>query len=194
MKLLFFQLLRPETLDLVITPLFISYFTSHLVNPAYSTLRIYPAAVPCHLSRPLPPLVWIITEPLTRLPSSSCPWHSREETKQQPEILDVVPWSTEYTSALLWERKPKLLWWRQGPLWLGPCHLLLFSSLTHFSPPLILLQPRESAFCSPHALRPLHLLSLLPVSDSSLPHLFQGFQMPPSSPRPSWSFYLKFLP
>lgn len=194
MKRLFFQLLRPETLDLVITPLFISYFTSHLVNPAYSTFRIYPAAAPCH------PVQATATSCLNHHRASNTspfillPRRSREETKQQPEILDVAPWSTEYTSAPLWERKPKLLWWRQGPLWLGPCHLLLFSSLTHFSPPLILLQPRASAFCSPHALRPLHLLSLLPVSDSSLPHLFQGFQMPPSSPRPSWSFYLKFLP
>ena len=70
------QLLRPETLELVVTPLFILYFSSHLVNPAYSAFRIYPAAAPAILSRPLPPLIWIITEPLTHLPSSSCPWHS----------------------------------------------------------------------------------------------------------------------
>lgn len=134
MKLRFFQLLRPETLELVVTPLFISYFTSHLVNPAYSAFRIYPAAAPAILSRPLPPLVWIITEPLTCFPSSSCPWHSQEETKQHPETLHMVPWGPEDTCAQLWKQKPKFSGWLQGPLWLG-AYLLLFmpSHTSHLS-------------------------------------------------------------
>ena len=186
MKLRFFQLLRPETLELVVTPLFISYFTSHLVTPACSAFRIYPAAAPAILSRPLPPLVWIITEPLTRLPSSSCPWHGREETKQLPEILSMAPWGTEDACAVV-KAEARILMMTSGPLVTRPLPPSLHA-LGHFSP-LILFQPQGSGFRSlnSHAPRPLHSLSLLPtmlfsrVSDSSLPHLFQGFQMPPSS-------------
>ena len=92
------------------------YFIFHI--PFSESCLLYlqniPSCYPCHPVQAIATSCWIITEPLTRLPSSSCPWCSREETKQQPETLDVARWSTKYTSAPLWEQKPKLWWWRQA--------------------------------------------------------------------------------
>ena len=146
------------------------------------------------LARPSSPLVWIIARtsnlspfillPLTQLRRYYTAARDlfcgarRTEDGIQNSYYDV---KTLYDSAPVSSLPP-------------------FSSLSLFSPSRILLQPHWPSSCSLNirASGSLHLLSLLPrmlfsqISDSSLPHLFQVCQVPPSQwglpGHPIWNF------